>query len=218
MNKRLKELRKNLDLTQTEFGDRIGISLAAIQNWEYGKTQPTPKFLKLISTIFNVNYDWLINGTGEMFNKLLLTIEQDNKLLSIPYYKYVTAANDGCICYDEENVDYLKVSNQIFNTYNSKNICFINATGNSMSPIIDDNDLLLLDLNLKEIIDEGIYVIKLENSLLIKRVQRIINGIRLISENSKYETFNVSYKTHNQNDVTIIGKVISIIKNLNRTN
>ena len=67
MNQRLKELRKQLGLTQQEFADRIGIKRNAVTNYEVGRNEPADMVVSLICREFNVNEQWLRNGTGEMF-------------------------------------------------------------------------------------------------------------------------------------------------------
>lgn len=67
MNDRLKKLRKALDLTQQEFADRIGIARGNIGAYEVGKNAPSDAVISLICKTFNVNEEWLRNGTGEMF-------------------------------------------------------------------------------------------------------------------------------------------------------
>ena len=98
MNERIKKLLKSLDLTQQEFADRIGIKRGAIANYEVGRNIPTDSVVSLICREFNVNEEWLRNGTGEMFlpvdrnadiarlTKQLLDEESDsfkNRLISI---------------------------------------------------------------------------------------------------------------------------------------
>lgn len=67
MNERLKELRKTLKLTQKEFGEKIGVTNFTISDIEKGKLSLTERNLNLICERFNVNKEWLKNGTGEMF-------------------------------------------------------------------------------------------------------------------------------------------------------
>ena len=67
MNQRLKELRKQLGLTQQEFADRIGIKRNAVTNYEVGRNEPADMVVSLICREFNVNEQWLRNGAGEMF-------------------------------------------------------------------------------------------------------------------------------------------------------
>ncbi len=68
MNKRLKELRTKLALSQEEFGDRIGIkSRAHISLLENGTRNITDRVINDIVREFSVNEDWLRYGKGEMF-------------------------------------------------------------------------------------------------------------------------------------------------------
>ena len=67
MHERIKKLRKILDLTQQEFADRIGIKRNTIANYETGRNEPVDSVIALICREFNVNEDWLRDGTGEMF-------------------------------------------------------------------------------------------------------------------------------------------------------
>lgn len=68
---RIKELRKNhLKMSQTAFGERLGVSRSVINNIELNAlARPDQKMslYKLICSEFNVSEDWLLNGTGEMF-------------------------------------------------------------------------------------------------------------------------------------------------------
>lgn len=68
MNERIKRLRKELDLTQQEFADRISIKRGAVANYEIGRNIPSDSVINLICREFNVNEAWLRTGTGEMFN------------------------------------------------------------------------------------------------------------------------------------------------------
>lgn len=69
MKDRIKKIRKELDLTQQEFADRIGVKRGGIANYEIGRNEPTDSVISLICREFNVNEDWLRTGQGEMFIK-----------------------------------------------------------------------------------------------------------------------------------------------------
>lgn len=69
MNNRLKELRKNLNLTMEKFGEKIGIKKNTVSQLESGKNNITESAVKLICSTFNVNETWLRTGEGEMFNE-----------------------------------------------------------------------------------------------------------------------------------------------------
>ena len=67
---RVKILRKNLKLTQKEFGDAIGVSNSNISNIENGSVNLTDRNIYEICSKFNVNKCWLETGIGDMFSKL----------------------------------------------------------------------------------------------------------------------------------------------------
>lgn len=64
---RLKRLRKELDLTQEAFASRIGSVQNTITGYESGRRNPSAPVISLICREFDVNEEWLRNGTGEMF-------------------------------------------------------------------------------------------------------------------------------------------------------
>lgn len=67
MNERIKELRKNLNLTMEKFGTRLGVGKTAISKLENGERNLTDLMSKSICREFNVNEEWLRTGKGEMF-------------------------------------------------------------------------------------------------------------------------------------------------------
>lgn len=64
---RVKEVRKNLSLSMEKFGERLGVTKAAISRIESGRRALTDQMAKLICKEFNVDYFWLTEGTGNMF-------------------------------------------------------------------------------------------------------------------------------------------------------
>ena len=67
METRIKEVRKRLDLTQTEFGEALGVSRDVINSYERGRVTPTPLFLDHLCMKYGVDQTWLETGEGEMF-------------------------------------------------------------------------------------------------------------------------------------------------------
>ena len=70
MKDRIKKIRKELDLTQQEFADKIGIKRNSLANYETGRNTPMDAIVTSICREFNVNEEWLRTGKGEMFNEL----------------------------------------------------------------------------------------------------------------------------------------------------
>ena len=67
MNERIKELRKVLNLSQESFSSKLNISRSHFAMIENGSKNITDRVFSDICRVFNVNEEWLINGTGEMF-------------------------------------------------------------------------------------------------------------------------------------------------------
>ena len=67
---RLKELRKELGLTQEKFAKRLRMKRNSIANYEIGRNEPIDAVIALICREFNVNETWLRTGEGEKFNTL----------------------------------------------------------------------------------------------------------------------------------------------------
>lgn len=68
MYNRIKQIRKNADINQVDFGARIGISGGAVSMLESGQRTPSEPVLRAICREFGVNEIWLRTGEGDMFN------------------------------------------------------------------------------------------------------------------------------------------------------
>ena len=67
---RVKEVRKTLGLTLDKFGEKLGVGKTAISKIETGENNLTEQMAKSICREFGVNYTWLINEEGGMFEDL----------------------------------------------------------------------------------------------------------------------------------------------------
>ena len=76
MRERLNLLRKELNLSQDEFGSRIGLTKASISRLENGSNNFTEQTIISICREFNVNREWLETGNGEMF----ITLTRDEQI------------------------------------------------------------------------------------------------------------------------------------------
>mgnify|MGYP002801435421 FL=1 len=71
---RVREIRKTLNLTLEKFGDKLGIKKGAVSAIETNRNSLTDQTAVSICREYNVNYDYLMNGEGEMFCDLPQTI------------------------------------------------------------------------------------------------------------------------------------------------
>lgn len=64
LGERIKFVRKELGLNQSDFGRKISISQSTIAGYESGTRAQPDAILKLICTTYNVDYKWLKYGNG----------------------------------------------------------------------------------------------------------------------------------------------------------
>ena len=67
INQRIKLLRQELNLSQAKFAKEISISNGYIAGIELENRKVNDRIIKLICVTFNVNEEWLRNGTGNIF-------------------------------------------------------------------------------------------------------------------------------------------------------
>lgn len=89
INQRIKQIRKSLNMNQTDFGARIGVKQGTITGYETGIRTPTDAVILSICREFNINENWLRTGEGERN----LVLSEDDELM-----KYV-----GLLLKDKEN-------------------------------------------------------------------------------------------------------------------
>ena len=186
-----------------------------IQYYEYGKRNITLKLALELQQKFNINSDWLINGTGSMFldekEKSNVKIEPiANQFIEIKEYPTVKAsAGYGCIINEEVSKPYY-VNASLVSNKDSEVV--ISVTGNSMSPTLEENDKILITSDYDYISKpktNKLYVIHTDNAIYVKRFkQKKGDEYIFISDNKEYGDIKL-----NINDSTnrIVGKVKGIV-------
>lgn len=77
---RIKQIRKENNLSQTAFGERLGVTRSVINNIENNRlARPDQKasLIKLISKEFSINEEWLLTGEGEEY----IVTKEDERLV-----------------------------------------------------------------------------------------------------------------------------------------
>tara|TARA_R110002153_G_scaffold112057_1_gene253902 strand:+ start:207 stop:788 length:582 start_codon:yes stop_codon:yes gene_type:complete len=64
---RVRQIRKQLGKTQEEFAESVDVARAMIAAIETYRQNPVNGLKRVLRKIFNVNYNWLMDGEGEMF-------------------------------------------------------------------------------------------------------------------------------------------------------
>ncbi len=65
---RLRKLRTEKHLTQEALGKIIGVSKQAVANVESSHSNPSVEFMSKLFDNLDVNLNWLICGSGQIFN------------------------------------------------------------------------------------------------------------------------------------------------------
>jgi transcriptional regulator with XRE-family HTH domain len=91
MKDRIKQIRKNLKMNQTEFGAEIGATQKMITTYETGTVIPDKTTRLLICSKFNVNENWLETGEGVPYNRGL-TSSLEHALRHMPDVKAMLEA------------------------------------------------------------------------------------------------------------------------------
>lgn len=64
IGKRIKSLRKKKGMTQQEFCKSVCVSQAHLSMIEHDRVNPSKAVIRLISILFDVDEDWLINDSS----------------------------------------------------------------------------------------------------------------------------------------------------------
>ncbi|MXR36696.1 hypothetical protein GQF02_06905 [Neisseriaceae bacterium B2N2-7] len=77
-----------------------------------------------------------------------------------------------------------------------------------MDPVLKDRDVIMLDTSRRDANHEGIYVIRLDDMLMVKQLQRLPGWkLRVSSANPAYASFDVDL-SNAEEGVAVIGKVV----------
>ncbi len=205
---RIKEIRKKFNLSQEDLAKAAGVTKSAVSQWERGLTAPDRDALLGIEAFYRVRSEWVIHGRGPMLMEGPLAPHPQRGQVLVPIYDVSAAAGAGAFVEGEQVADHLLVRADWLRELvgylpSSDKVAIIQVRGDSMEPTLSPGDLILVERRTytREELTDGIYVVRLEGALLVKRLQFVPGGIALISDNERYERQVVS-------DVDVIARVI----------
>jgi len=151
-----------------------------------------------------LSVDWLLTGKGQMSSGGdLYELAEELKaadiggelpegFVQVPRYEVAASAGGGAMIYSEQIVDHLSFKAEwIHNALgvSVKDLALIHVTGDSMEPTLSEGDLILIDMSYRGMKDNAIYVLQLNGSLLVKRLQHKLDGSVLVkSDNAIYDS------------------------------
>jgi transcriptional regulator with XRE-family HTH domain len=65
VNERIKQLRVENNLTQSELAEKVGLTYVQIGRYEKGKSNPSADVLQKLASVLNTSTDYLMNGKTE---------------------------------------------------------------------------------------------------------------------------------------------------------
>ena len=89
---------------------------------------------------------------------------------------------------------------------NADKMVLMDIFGNSMEPELKEGDVVLIDESKKDILAGSIYAVGIDDTIMVKRLEKRPKGLALLSENTKNET--IYMEGEDLNRVRLIGKVL----------
>jgi phage repressor protein C with HTH and peptisase S24 domain len=171
-----------------------------------------------IAQSFGSYTDYIMDGAGpkrretgsEGYKSADTTATPAEGYVYVPRYEVAASAGGGAVIHSEQIVDHLSFKAEwVHNTLGVpvNDLALINVLGDSMEPVLSDGDLILIDMGTRRVKDNAIYVLQLNGSLLVKRIQRKLDGSVMVkSDNVIYEPEMVT--TEMLNSLNVIGRVV----------
>ncbi|WP_448646757.1 XRE family transcriptional regulator [Pseudomonas mohnii] len=187
------------------FARESGLSEGAIRSYLSGETYPTLDRLEQIAQAAGVSAMWLAFGEEQQVERVI----EDDKYSYVPLYDARCSAGYGSWAEGTRVLTLLA-----FTTYSLRKqglepsrLSAIRVDGDSMEGLLSDGDTVLIDHGRNTLEGEAVYVIRLDDHLYAKRLQRQIGGgVAVISTNPAYQTMTVAKES--LNDLEIIGRVV----------
>lgn len=195
--KRLKHARKTRGLSQAELANRLGVGQSTIASIENGRNQGS-KFLVAIARELGTDAAWLEAGDGAVSLPPISTqgfspLYEKTGMVTIRQYETGGSMGRGVELRDQpgEIVEWRVtkpwLEKNVRNFSSPKNLHIVTGFGDSMKPMFNPGDPLIVDAGVKTVDYDAVYFFRVDNEGFIKRLQRIPGkGLVAISENPAY--------------------------------
>jgi phage repressor protein C with HTH and peptisase S24 domain len=189
-----------------ELAAAVGVSDNAIYKWRQGRGEPSLSNAAALADACRVPLEWLATGRGPR-SPHAARPPGSGEYLFVPRYHVRIPAGRGRPLRSDQVVDYLAFRADWVERRlgaDPRNLILVEAVGDSMAPTFDDRDLLLVDLGEPRFRQDGVYVLKRDGDLAVKRLQRRHDGrIVIRSDNPAYQSV-----ATDPSRVGVIGRVI----------
>jgi phage repressor protein C with HTH and peptisase S24 domain len=217
----LKAWRKSIGLQQDEAAVRLGLSPSTYQNYERETRRPDTDGWEAFAR-GGINTNWLLTGEGEMLLSDVLygthqaTVlggqPEDGKYVALPLYNNIhAAAGHGAVIDHERPDDALMFQAAWIRSElgaRPDDLCLIRVSGDSMEPTLRAGDVILVNRQACKPDREGIYILRVGEMLLVKRLQALPGGqVKVTSDNAAFDAWTINLADQGA-DVIIVGRVV----------
>jgi phage repressor protein C with HTH and peptisase S24 domain len=209
----VKALQSRLDQVLQKFGSvadlarRIGVSDNAVYKWLSGRGQPSVANLVSLAKASKVSIEWLATGHESAAAQRGSRRTAENEEFAYVARYDARLGTGGIALRSEQIVDYLAFKKEwVLARLNTepRNLLLIEALGDAMTPTLEEADLLLVDLGEPHFRHDGVYVLRRENDLEVRRLQRRPDGtLNVICDNAAYPPSVIA-----TDSIHVIGRVI----------
>lgn len=194
---RIRAMRKQLELTQEQLAQQLGIGKAALSMIETGKAGLSTRNKNILVQDLNVNPEWIETGKGRMFNAepnctpYLHRTDKSLPLQSVPLYSIEGTAGLVPLFAEESTakpINFIHIPNL------PKCDGAIYVVGDSMYPLLKSGDIILYkQLNdVRDVFWGDMYLLSIdidgEEYITVKYVQKSEHEgfIKLVSQNQHH--------------------------------
>ena len=186
-----------------DVADVLGITQMNFATMKKRNKIPYVELLDFCATK-SISINWMLYGQSPES-----LIEATNKFFMVKYFSDVSASAGGGSDVEGEEVEQLEIPEQFVAMLGGERelrfIEAINVSGDSMEPTFSYNDIVFINRDKTDLQRGGIFTIRTEAGLFIKRVQKRIDGkVDIISDNKVYTT-----QTLDPREIEVIGRVVS---------
>lgn len=204
------------------FANECGISYGAMHKYFAGVTQPTLDNLVILARTLGISIEWLATGadtpgqSGHVVAPGTSVTDVTGKDVSLDEFvfvpRYNVAASAGYGAWNDDESPMFTVSFRRYWIVNHlqadpSKLSVISVHGDSMEGVLNDKDIILVNHGDREP-REGIYVLRIDGQLIVKRVQRLPGSeLHITSTNPAYKPFTINLDKV-PSDFDIVGKVV----------
>ena len=197
--------------SQQDLATILGVNRSAVTQAKQRDAVPD-KWLHTLARTYGLQPEWLTTGRGPS------TMEHDvqkedlgPEFLKVPKVRARLCAGGGSFEVNGRIEDFYAFKRPWLQKKGSpESMILMDVFGNSMEPEIKEGDSVLVDQNQRHVIAGGIYAVGVEDTVMVKRIEKRPNTLVLISDNTDYAP--VLLQGDELETVRIIGKVIWICR------